>query len=103
VDGIDDDYMPWEVVASSVGIVYEMEAPDSFTIYYFGAFNGWDWTETPISGMWDDGKLTIMWTDTDFDPRTVTEEDNGVKMGFGNWNGFTITRIYLLVDESLLP
>jgi len=104
--GTDDepeDYLPWEVLAASVGIVFEMEQPDSFEMLYFGAFNGWNWTQTQVANMWEDGELTIMWSAIGFNPRTVTEEDNAAKIGFGNWNQFTITRAYLLVDGAALP
>jgi hypothetical protein len=99
-DDIDDDYMPWEILAASVGIVFEMEQPESFEIVYFGAFNSWGWTQEQVSDMWEDGKLTVLWSDIGFNPRAVTEEDYAAKLAMGNWNGYDITRVYLLVDSA---
>jgi hypothetical protein len=94
--------MPWEVLAASIGIVFEMDQPDSFEALYFGAFNGWSWTQNQVADMWEDGKFTVLWSDIDFNPRSVNEEDNAAKIGFGNWNGFDISRIYLLVDAAVM-
>jgi hypothetical protein len=99
-DDIDDDHMPWEVLASSVGIVFEMEQPDSFEIVYFGEFNGWNWspaTQHSISHLWEDGKLTVIWSDIDFNPRLITEEDSLAKIEIGNWNEAVITKVYLIM------
>jgi hypothetical protein len=97
--------MPWEILAASIGIVFEMEQPDSFEMVYFGEFNNWNWssaTQHQVSQYWEDGLLTVIWSDIDFNPRTVTEENNMAKIAMGNWNGFAITRVYLLVDSAAM-
>ena len=100
VDGNDYEDMPWEVVAASYGIVFEMEEPDTFEFVYFGSFNGWNWTQTQIAEFWADGQIRVMWDDIGFDPTTINEEDNGVKLAMGNWNEYPINAIYLLYDED---
>ena len=100
VDGTDYDDMPWEVVAASFGIVIEMEEPDSFEFVYFGAFNGWSWTQVQLAEYWSDGALRVLWSDIGFDPTLVTETDNAVKLAIGNWNEVPISLIYLLYDED---
>jgi len=96
-DDEEDDYLPWEALAASFGIVFEMEQPESFEALYFGAFNNWNWTQVAVADMWEDGKLTVIWSDIGFDPRLVTEEDYAAKIGFGNWGEAAITNIYLIM------
>jgi len=103
VDGKDFEDMPWEVVAASFGIVFEMEQPETFEFVYFGAFNGWSWTQTQIADYWADGKIEVLWEDIGFDPTLINEDDNGVKLAMGNWNEVPVDVIYLLYDEDALP
>jgi len=100
VDNIDDDHMPWQVLAASYGIVFEMDQPDSFEFVYFGSFNGWGWTQVNVVDFWADGKITVMWSDIGFDAFLITEDDNGAKLAMGNWNEAPIDAIYLLYDED---
>jgi len=97
------DYMPWEVLAASFGIVFEMDQPDSFEFVYFGAFNSWSWTQNNVSEYWDNGTLTIMWEDIGFNPALITEEENQAKIAMGNWGEVDVTYIYLLYDEDAMP
>ena len=100
VDNLPDEHMPWQVVAASFGIVFEMDQPDSFEFVYFGAFNGWSWTQINIVDMWEDGKITVLWEDIGFDTSLVTEDNDGVKLAMGNWGQAPVDLIYLLYDED---
>jgi len=101
VDNFDEDYMPSEYIMASIGMVIEMEQPESFGIVYFGAFNNWGWTQyDDAADFWADGALTIYWTDIGFDVRLVTEADHAVKLAIGNWGEVPISRVYLMLDES---
>ena len=100
VDGFEEDYMPSDYVAASIGIVIEMEKPESFEFVYMGAFNNWDWTQKDVVDFWADGALTIYWTDIGFDTRLVTEDDNAVKLAMGNWGEVPISNIYLMIDSA---
>jgi len=100
VDNVDSDYMPSRYVAASIGIVIEMEQPESFEFVYFGAFNNWGWTQVDVIEYWADGALTIYWTDIGFDTRLVTEDDHAVKLAIGNWGEVPITNIYLMIDAA---
>lgn len=105
VDNIDDEHMPWEILAASFGIAFEMEEkPESFGLVVFGMFNGWsspNWGNNYAEN-WDDGILTIMWEDYGFDPKEVNEDNDQVKISFGNWDGVDITLAYLLYDEDAI-
>jgi len=103
VDNIDDDHMPWEVLAASFGIEIEMDEPESFGLVIFGAFNGWssDHWGSNFADKWADGKLTIMWEDYGFDPTLVTEESSQVKISMANWDAeIHIEQAYLLYDAD---
>ena len=101
VDNIDDDHMPWQVVAASFGIVFEVEEEvESFEFVYFGAFNGWGWTQQSIVDFYADGAITVMWEDIGFDASLVNEDDDGVKLAMGNWNEIEVGNIFLLYDED---
>ena len=103
VDGNDDDHMPWEKLAASFGITFEMEnEPESFGLVVFGAFNGWsspNWGNN-YAEYWEDGKLTIMWEDYGFDPSEVNEDNDGVKISFADWEEVGVSVAYLLVGED---
>ena len=102
-DNYEGNDMPWEVLGASFGMVIEMEQPDSFEVVYFGAFNGWSWTQVPVIDYWADGALTIMWDDIGFDATLVNEDNYAAKIAIGNWNEMPIERIYLLYDEDSMP
>jgi len=108
VDGNDADYLPWEVLAASFGIEFEMDQPEeSFGLVMFGEFNGWN---SQMWGLnfaenWADGYLTIMWEDIrdHFDPALVTEDSSQVKISMANWNEVDIEKAYILYDEDAMP
>ena len=101
VDGNDDDHhMPWEVVAASFGIIFEMEQPESFEFVYMGKFNNWNWTQVNVVDYWADGELMILWDDIGFDVSLINDEDDEVKLAMGNWNQVPVGRIYLMYDED---
>jgi len=104
VDGNEDEHMPWQVVAASFGIVFEIEEkPESFSFVYHGGFS-WDWKQfDDLGDYWEDGKITIMWDDIGFDPNWVTENETAVKFYMGNWNAVPVGLIYLLYDEDAMP
>ena len=94
----EDADFPWEVLAASTGIVFEMDDPDGgMELVYFGAFNNWGWTQVNVSEFWENGVLTVWWDDIGFDPRLVTEEDSAAKISIGNWNDVNITSVFLMV------
>ena len=101
VDNLPDTHMPWEVLAASFGIVFEMDEPESFEFVYMGDFNGWSWTQKQIAEFWVDGELTVMWEDIGFDATLVTE--SGAKLAMGNWNDVPVHKIYLLYDADAMP
>ncbi|MCL2819791.1 MAG: hypothetical protein FWD38_03035 [Oscillospiraceae bacterium] len=105
-DIFDDLHMPWEILAASYGIVFEMEQPDSFGLVLFGEnINGWsspNWSRD-YSSYWSNGKLTVMWDDYGEDPSLMndTDEDGTLgKIAMGNWNGDNISSVYLLYDAE---
>jgi len=103
-DNIEEEYMPWEVLAASYGIVIVVdEAPESFEFVFFGGFNGWGWTQVPVADYWADGEITIMWEDIGFDPTLVTEDDTAVKLAMGNWSEVSVSDVYLLYDADAVP
>ena len=101
-----DDYLPWEIVNASYGIVLEMAddpEPDGVTFVAFGAYNSWAWGEGEDKNagrFWDDGKLTILWQFVGFNPKLITEDNDAVKLQIGNWSEVPITAIYLIYDED---
>jgi len=107
-DNETEEYMPWQVLAASFGIVFEMEQPESFGLVTFGAYNGWNggamW-DMNFADYWEDGMLTIMWDDVRdfFDPLLITESSTAVKIAMGNWGEVQIDRIILLYDEDAMP
>ena len=112
-DNYEGEDMPWEIVAVSYGIAFEIADPvDSFEFVYFGVYNSWAWTQVKVHEFWADGVLTVMWQDIDFDPgwisEAVEEGDDGVlkssaKFAMGNWNSVPVTAIYLLYDADMVP
>lgn len=103
--GTDDDpsdYMPWEVLAASYGIVFVMDEPDSFEFVFFGKYNDWSWTQVIVVDNWANGMLTIMWEDIGFDPRLIVdgEETTQAKIAMGNWGETPVTSVTLLYDED---
>jgi hypothetical protein len=107
VDGFEEDYMPWETLSASLGIVFVMEQPTTFEVLYFGGFNGWAWTQTQVSDKWANGELAVTWLDIGFDPLSIQEaaerDEAGAKIGFGNWDLADVTGAYLVVDRALIP
>ena len=103
VDNIDDDHMPWEKLAASFGITFEMDVqPEGFGLVIFGGFNGWssDQWGSNFAENWEDGKLTIMWEDYGFDPTQITEDESSVKIAYADWDEVGISIAYLLVGEE---
>jgi len=106
-DNYEGEEMPWQVLAASYGIVFEMaEDPESFGLVVFGKnINGWsspNWS-TNYAEYWEDGKLTVMWEDYGEDPSLINddeEESSQAKIAMGNWNEVEITKVYLLYDAD---
>ena len=104
VDGNDDDYMPWEVVAASFGLVFELpEQPESFSLAFHGPVS-WDWKQIDnLQDQWANGEISILWSDVGFDPSLMSEDANGFKFYMGNWDQAQVDLVYLMYDEDAMP
>jgi len=105
VDLINDDHMPWTIVAASSGIVFEMDKPEDFGFVVYGEFSAWasDHWGTNYADKWANGNLTIMWKDIGFDQTLVTAHSSQLKMTMGNWDKIPIKNVYLLFDSAKVP
>lgn len=82
-DDLSENYIPWEILASSINIVFEFdEAPGSLEVVWFGAGNNWSWQQHQVANFWDaeQGVLRVNWGDIGLDTGIITEEDAAFKI-----------------------
>ena len=101
--------LTWWILQASEGIVFEMEDDPVWWVgIIYGDWQSWDWGDgqrDDVVYTFDDGKMTILWEDNDWDFAGLNHNNSGVKMLFGQWgvdySEHAVTAVYLIgVDDT---